>query len=106
MQEVVLEPGMVVSDEPGVYLEGQYGIRIENILVTGNSVNNSDGQFMHFENLTFVPLDRAALSPTYMNSEDLARVNRYQQSVYDAVGPYLTEEERQWLKEECAELTK
>ena len=106
MQEVVLEPGMVVSDEPGVYLEGQYGIRIENILVTGNSVNNSDGQFMHFENLTFVPLDRAALSPAYMNSEDLARVNRYQQSVYDAVGPYLTEEERQWLKEECAELTK
>lgn len=102
MQEVVLEPGMVVSDEPGVYLEGQYGIRIENILVTCNSVKNSDGQFMQFENLTFVPLDREALDVSYMSSEDLVRVNRYQQSVYDAVSPYLTEEERQWLQEECA----
>ena len=106
MQEAILEPGMLVSDEPGVYLEGQYGIRIENILLTKNSINNSDGQFMDFDNLTFVPLDREALDPRYMNDEDLARVNQYQQSVYEAVSPYLDEKERSWLKEECAPIIK
>ncbi len=104
MPEAVLEPGMIVSDEPGVYLEGQYGIRIENILLTQNGVNNSDGQFMNFVNLTFVPLDRDALDTAYMNEDDLARINRYQQSVFDAVSPYLTEAERIWLKEECSVL--
>lgn len=106
MKEAVLEPGMTISDEPGVYLEGQYGIRIENILLAQNSVQNGDGQFMNFENLTFVPLDRAALDATYMNSEDLARVNRYQKSVYEAISPYLNEAEREWLEAECSEITK
>ncbi len=100
MKEAVLEPGMVVSNEPGVYLQGQYGIRIENILLACDSVENSDGQFMNFENLTFVPLDRAALHVSYMNADDIARVNRYQHRVYEAVSPYLTEEEKAWLKEE------
>ena len=104
MKEAVLEPGMAISNEPGVYLEGQYGIRIENILLTKNSVQNEDGQFMNFETLTFVPLDRAALDVSYMNAEDLDRVNRYQINVYEAVSPYLTEEEKAWLKEETAEL--
>ena len=106
MTEAVLEAGMVVSNEPGVYLQGQYGIRIENILLTRNTVENGDGQFMNFDNLTFVPLDRAALDTSYMNDEDLARVNKYQKSVYDAVSPYLNAEEAKWLAEECAELVK
>ena len=106
MKEAVLEPGMTVSDEPGVYLEGKYGIRIENILLTQNSVENSDGQFMNFENLTFVPLDRAALDVSYMNDDDLAMVNRYQKAVYDAVSSYMTEEERVWLLNECEKLVK
>ena len=106
MKEAVLEPGMVISDEPGVYLEGEYGIRIENILLTKNTIWNSDGQFMAFDNLTYVPLDRAALDTSYMNEEDLARVNRYQRSVYEAVSPHLSVEEAQWLKNECAEIFK
>ncbi len=106
MPEVVLEPGMLVSDEPGVYIAGAYGIRIENILLTRNSVNNGDGQFMDFETLTFVPLDRAALNPAFMSDEDLARVNRYQKQVYDVLAPLLNEAERMWLSEECAPLVK
>lgn len=106
MKEAVLEPGMTVSDEPGVYLEGKYGIRIENILLTQNTVQNGDGQFMCFENLTYVPLDRAALEPAYMNDEELARVNRYQKAVYERISGYLNEEERAWLQEECAEIVK
>ena len=70
------------------------------------AVENGDGQFMNFENLTFAPLDRAALDAVYMNEEDLARVNRYQKSVYEAVSPYLNEEECKWLEAECAEITK
>ena len=104
MSEALLEAGMAVSNEPGVYLQGEYGIRIENILLTKNTIENINGQFMAFDNLTFVPLDRAALDTAYMNSEDLMRVNKYQKSVYDAVSPYLNEEEAAWLAEECAEL--
>ena len=59
---------------------------------------------MNFETLTFVPLDRSALDVAYMNDEDLARVNRYQKHVFDAVSPYLTGEERKWLEEECENL--
>ena len=106
MKEAVLEAGMVISDEPGVYLEGQYGIRIENILLAQNAVENGDGQFMNFENLTFVPLDRAALDTKYMNEDDLACINRYQKSVYEAVSPHLNDAERMWLQAECAEITK
>lgn len=106
MREAVLEAGMVVSDEPGVYLEGQYGIRIENVLITQNVVENGDGQFMNFENLTFVPLDRAALDTTYMNDEEVRMINRYQKSVFDTVCPYLNDAERKWLEAECAEISK
>ena len=63
-----------------------------------------DGQFMNFETLTFVPLDRAALDVTCMNEEDLKRVNRYQQTVFEAVSPYLTEKEKMWLEKECENL--
>lgn len=104
MSETVLEAGMTVSDEPGVYLRGKYGIRIENILLTKNTVANGDGQFMKFDDLTFVPLDRDALDVAYMNSEALARVNTYQKQVYEAVSPYLNEEEAAWLAKECAPL--
>ncbi len=104
MTEAVIEAGMVVSDEPGVYLQGQYGIRIENILLSKNTIENGDGQFMAFDNLTFVPLDRAALNTAYMNESELAYINNYQQSVYDAVSPYLNGEEAAWLAKECAAL--
>lgn len=98
-KEAVLEPGMDVTNEPGVYVEGSHGIRIENVMVVQNSVKNGDGQFLKFETLTYVPIDRDALDKKYLRAEDIERINAYHKEVYDKVAPFLEEEEREWLVE-------
>ena len=103
-KEAVLEAGMTVTDEPGVYIEGSHGIRIENMLVCRNAEKNSDGQFMDFEMLTFVPLDRDALDSKYFSKEELEEVNAYQKSVYDKIADFLTPDEKKWLKKETASI--
>ncbi|MDD3660698.1 MAG: aminopeptidase P family protein [Lachnospiraceae bacterium] len=95
--ETVLEEGMIVSNEPGIYLDGEYGIRIENIMLCKKAEKNSDGQFMEFETLTYVPLDRAAVVSEMMSDIERERLNQYQANVYEKVSPYLTETEREWL---------
>ncbi len=98
--DVPLEEGMIVSDEPGVYVAGSHGIRIENIIEVQKDVHTSDGQFMKFSMLTYAPLEREALDPKYLTERELERVNEYQQAVYDKVSPKLqTQEERDWLYE-------
>lgn len=101
-KEAVLEEGMDVTDEPGVYIEGSHGIRIENVLVVRKAEKTSDGQFMEFEMLTYTPLDRDALKGKYFTKEELAMVNAYQKQVYDRTAQFLTPEERQWLAKETA----
>lgn len=102
MKEAVIEQGMIVSNEPGVYKENSHGIRIENILVARNAEKNGDGQFMHFDTLTFVPIDKEAIDVSYMQPADIQRLNRYHAEVYEKIQEYLTEEEREWLKEATA----
>lgn len=97
--EVFLEEGMITSDEPGLYLEGKYGIRTENELLCRKGVKNEYGQFMYFENLTFVPIDLDAIIPEQMSDREKKRLNAYHASVYEVIAPYLNEEEQQWLKE-------
>lgn len=98
-KEAVIEAGMVVSNEPGVYIEGSHGIRTENIMVARNGEKNGDGQFLYFDMLTFVPIDLEAIEPSYMQKRDIERLNAYHKQVYEKVSPYLSEEERIWLKE-------
>lgn len=98
-KEAVLEAGMILSDEPGVYMEGSYGIRTENIIVTRNGEKNEYGQFMYFDMLTFVPIDLDGIEPSYMQPADRKRLNAYHKQVFEKVGPYLEEEERAWLAE-------
>ncbi|MCD8197021.1 MAG: aminopeptidase P family protein [Lachnospiraceae bacterium] len=93
-----LQPGMVTTDEPGVYIAGDYGIRLENELLCVEGPSNEYGQFLEFEILTLIPFDRAAILPEEMDSEELRWLNAYHQRVYETVGPYLPEEEREWLK--------
>lgn len=98
MSEAVLEAGMDVTNEPGVYIAGSHGIRIENVLVAKNDVKNGDGQFMRFDTLTYVPIDREAVDFRYLTAETRIQLNQYHEAVYEKISPYLTEEEAEWLK--------
>ncbi len=100
--EAVIEEGMVISNEPGVYIEGSHGIRTENIMVAKKGVKNGDGQFMYFDTLTYVPIDRDAIDVSCMQPIDIKRLNQYHEQVYAKTEKYLTEEERVWLKEVTA----
>lgn len=100
MSEVPIEAGMDISNEPGVYIEGSHGIRIENIMVAENDVKNEYGQFMHFKTLTWVPIDMEAIDGKYLTETQKLFLYSYQKAVYEKVSPYLTKEEAEWLKKE------
>ena len=102
MREAVLEDGMIVSDEPGVYVGGSHGIRIENIILCRKDVENGDGQFMKFEHLTFAPLDKELLDKKYLSEKDVERINAYHKDVYEKTASYFKGEELEWLKDACA----
>ena len=95
----VLEEGMILSDEPGVYFENRYGIRLENLLLCRKAEKTDHGQFMAFDTLTMVPFDRRAIDPAQMTQQELTLLNRYHAAVYQAISPHLTAEERIWLYE-------
>lgn len=94
----VLEEGMIQSDEPGVYKEGEFGIRHENELLVVKGTNNFYGQFMHFEPLTFVPFDLDGIDQSKMTQDEIEWLNAYHAQVYDTLQPYLNDEEKDWLK--------
>ena len=100
----VLEEGMITSNEPGVYVEGKFGIRHENEMVVVKGNKNFYGQFMHFETLTFVPFDRKGIDKSLLSEDELAWLNEYHVSVYEKISPFLTNEEAEWLKEACRPL--
>lgn len=94
-----LEEGMITTDEPGVYLEGKYGIRTENELVCHKGEKNEYGQFMYFENITYAPIDLDAIDPEAMTKRERAMLNEYHAMVYRVLSPYMTAEEDEWLKQ-------
>lgn len=95
----VLEKNMVITDEPGLYIEGSHGIRLENELLVREDEKNEYGQFMRFEPLTYVPIDLDALLPDEMTEEERGMLNNYHKKVFETVSPYLNEEEIAWLKD-------
>ncbi len=103
-KEAVLEPGMVITDEPGLYIAGSHGIRIENCLVVEDHLKNEYGRFLGFKNLTWVPLDKDAFDKNLLSDSQKQMINAYQKQVYEKVSPYLTSEEAKWLKTETEEL--
>lgn len=99
-----LEEGMITTDEPGVYLEGKYGIRTENELVCRKAEKNEYGQFMEFETITYAPIDLDAIDPGEMTGREKKMLNDYHAAVYRTLSPYMTEEEDEWLKRYTREI--
>lgn len=98
-EKAVIEPGMVITDEPGIYIEGSHGIRTENELLVCEKETTEYGQFLCFEPITYVPIDLDAVNPDMLTKEDKEQLNAYHAKVYELVSPHLDEEEKAWLKE-------
>ena len=100
----VLEEGMVTTDEPGIYIEGSHGIRIENELLCRKGEANEYGQFMYFEDLTCVPIDLDAVDIALLGEVDRKRLNEYHREIYERLAPYFNGEELAWLKHATREV--
>lgn len=98
-EKAPLEAGMVITNEPGLYIEGSHGIRTENELVIRKGPKTEYGQFLYFEPITYVPIDLDAVKPDMMRQEDKEQLNAYHAKVYELISPHLNDEEREWLKE-------
>ena len=94
-----LKPGMVTTDEPGLYVEDGYGIRIENELLCVKDQKTEYGQFLKFEQLTFAPIERDAIIAEKLTQYERKAFNDYHKAVYEKISPYLNEEETVWLKD-------
>ena len=98
----VFQPGMIVTDEPGVYEAGQVGIRIENVLECYHKADNQYGTFLAFRPLTFVPIATSPVVPGVLTRDELDWLNAYHREVFEKLAPRLNEEERDWLAKKCA----
>ncbi len=95
---VPFEEGMIISNEPGLYLTGRFGIRHENLILCRKGEKNEYGQFMYFEPLTMVPFDLDGVEISLLTKQEREWLNNYHSRVYETLSPYLDGEEREWLK--------
>lgn len=103
-ESAVLEEGMVTTDEPGIYIEGSHGIRTENELLCRKGEKNGYGQFMYFEDLTWVPIDLDGVDVSLLSEKERAQLNDYHKIVFEKLNPYFINEELEWLKEATREV--
>lgn len=99
-----LHAGMTVTDEPGVYLEGKFGVRIENTLLIQPYIETGFGRFLRFETLTLCPIDKTPILPELLTREEIGWLDDYHETVYQKISPHLDETERIWLREATAPL--
>ena len=97
-----LVEGMTVTDEPGIYLAGKFGVRIENTLLITPYKDTEFGKFLQFESLTLCPIDKSPIIKEMLLDEEVEWLNGYHQRVFDMLSPYLSEDEAEWLREACA----
>ncbi|MGN1120639.1 MAG: aminopeptidase family protein P, partial [Oscillospiraceae bacterium] len=98
-QGAVFEAGMITSDEPGLYVEGKFGIRHENLLLCREAEKTEYGQFLCFETLTLVPFDLDAVDARYLTDRQIELLNAYHKRVYDEIAPLVSADEARWLKQ-------
>lgn len=94
-----LHAGMTVTDEPGIYVEGRFGVRIENLLLVQPYRETDFGRFLQFETLTLCPIDKAPILPALLTAEEVQWLNDYHQMVYERLAPHLDEADKAWLRE-------
>lgn len=94
-----LEEGMVVTNEPAIYIEGSHGIRIENELLVKSDIENEYGQFLEFETLTYVPIDLDGIVKPMLTLQEKIQLNEYHKQVFEKLSPYLNRKEKAFLKE-------
>ncbi len=99
-----LQIGMVTSNEPGIYRANQYGIRIENLILTQHEVTTEFGEFYSFKTLTLCPIDKTPIVKEMLTDKEIEWFNLYHKFVYDRLSPLLNEEEKHWLKEKTNEI--
>ncbi len=104
---VALKPGMIISNEPGYYKKEAFGIRIENLLTVTEpkAIDGGELEMMSFETLTRAPIDLNLIEPSLLNQQEIAWLNNYHQTVYQEIGPELTEEARAWLAQATRSLS-
>jgi len=98
----VFKPGMFTSNEPGFYKTGEYGIRIENLVLCVEDQKTEYGQFLKFETLTLFPIDTTLIEFSLLTKEEVQWLNDYHVEVWEKLSPHLNEEEKEWMKAKCA----
>ena len=96
--KTILEPGMLTSDEPAIYREGEYGIRIENLVLCYEDEETEFGQFMKFETLSLCYIDKSLIDILLLDQKEIDWLNSYHAEVYEKISPHLNSEENKWLK--------
>ena len=99
-----LHAGMTVTDEPGLYLAGKFGVRIENTLLITPFETTSFGSFLQMEALTLCPIDTTPIDKSMLLPEEVEWLNAYHQRVYDALAPHLDEDDKEWLRDATKEI--
>lgn len=99
-----LVPGMTVTDEPGLYLSGRFGVRTENMLMVKDYMETEFGRFLEFEPLTLCPIDKTPIIVSMLTDEERAWLDDYHRRVYEKLSPYLQPDERRWLENACSPL--
>lgn len=98
---IPLQPGMITSNEPGVYKAGSHGIRTENLVLTVPAGEGMFGNYLKFETITLCPICRKGIIKELLTAEEIKWLNKYHQTVYEKLAPDLNNDEREWLKEAC-----
>ncbi len=99
-----IEPGMLISNEPALYREGEYGIRIENLVLCYEDEETDFGQYLKFDTVSLSYLDKSLIDKTLLDLEEIEWLNKYHQEVYEKLSPGLTDEERNWLNKKTESL--
>lgn len=94
----VIEPGMLISNEPAIYREGEYGIRTENLVICYEDEETEFGQFLKFDTVSLCYIDKNLIDKSMLDDDEISWLNNYHQEVYDKINPYLEGEESKWLK--------